>query len=103
MVTRNTQRFESLEQGLTELRDSLSLEVESAMSRAMTVFQQTLATQISESLEKAAEKLGGEFNSLTERVEGRIARARADHETMIGDQQRKQDRFQAEIRAALES
>lgn len=69
----------------------------------MVVFQQTLTIQISESLDKATEKLDREFSALAERLEGRISRARADHETMIGDQQRRQDRFQAKIRVALES
>lgn len=68
----------------------------------MLVFQQTLSTQIAESMEKATQKMGEEFVSLSDRLEGRVSRARADHETMIATGRRQQESFQAEVRAAPE-
>lgn len=97
----NTQRIEQLEQGLTELRAAIPSEVETAVEKAMVVFQQAIATQVAGSLDKAMEKLGEEFSQLTERLEGRISRARGDHEQMIGDNRRNLDKFQEEIRQAL--
>lgn len=60
----NTQRIEQSEQRMAELHGSLSQEVESVVSKAMLVFQQTLTAHIVDSLEKANQKLAQEFTSL---------------------------------------
>lgn len=99
----NRQRIEQLEQGMVELRASISQEVQSAMNSALLAFQETLSSQITESLEKATQKMGEEFVSLSDRLEGRVTRARADHESVIATCRRQQERFQAEVRVALGS
>ncbi|KMT08981.1 hypothetical protein BVRB_6g136940 [Beta vulgaris subsp. vulgaris] len=97
----NTQRIDQLEQGLSDLRALIPVEVESAIGRAMVDFQQTIAAQVAGSLDKAVERVGAEFAQLTERLEGRISRARADHEQLIGDNRRRYDQLQEEVRRAL--
>lgn len=73
------------------------------MNSALLAFQQTLSSQITESLEKATQKMGEEFVSLSDRLEGRVTRARADHESVIATCHRQQERFQAEVRIAFGS
>lgn len=72
MVTTNTQRIEQLEQGIAEMRASLAEEVAKAVDSAVGALQQTLATQIATSLEKATKQLGDEMAKLHERGDRRF-------------------------------
>lgn len=69
--TTHTHRIEQLEQGLPELRATLSEEVAKAIEQAVGVMQQTLATQIADSLEKTTKKIGEDMAKLAEKVDGR--------------------------------
>nr|ACY01928.1 hypothetical protein [Beta vulgaris] len=71
VVPSNTQRLDQLEQGIADLRASLSGEVASAVGKAVETLQETLATQIAVSLERATQQLREEVAKIQERGDER--------------------------------
>ncbi|XP_057251720.1 uncharacterized protein LOC104883522 isoform X2 [Beta vulgaris subsp. vulgaris] len=66
----NTQRIDQLEQGIADLRASLSTEVATAVEKAIRTLQESLAAQIATSLEKATQQLREEVAKARERSGG---------------------------------
>lgn len=74
---------------MSEFRAAIPCEVEATIENAMMVFQQAIATQVAESLDKAMEKLEEEFSEFTkssERLELQI------------ENRQNFDKFQEEVR-----
>lgn len=75
----HSQRIEQLEQGIADLRASLSVEVGTAVSQAVEALQQTLAAQIATSLESATKQLGEEVARFKNRGDDEGEKNRGEH------------------------
>lgn len=108
MVTMNNQRLESAENGIAELREQMSSlhmsiaeQVTNAVQIAITALQQSLAAQISENMESATKKSTDEIAAATQRLEGRIERARENQEMAMALLKQDHEKLQLEVHASL--
>ncbi|KAL2904878.1 Galactocerebrosidase [Bienertia sinuspersici] len=98
MAPSNTQRLDQVEKELPGLRTFVSEQVAATVSTASLELQQTLATQITKSLEEATQKLG---EDLSMRLGGRIARSRENQEMMIAQLRQENVALCDEVRQTL--
>lgn len=89
---KQNQRIEQLEESVTDLRRTMTAEIAEAVNRAAIDMQQTLIAQITTTLDQVTQKL-----------QIRIERGREVNETLIGEIQKKQDAFQAEMLSTVSS
>ncbi|KAL2930079.1 hypothetical protein RDABS01_035489 [Bienertia sinuspersici] len=92
MARSNTQRLDQLEQDLQGLKTDITAQVTAAVAEASKVMQQTLAEQITASLEQATRRLGED-----------LEKGRGAQEQMIAQIQSDQRELREEVRRSIEA
>ena len=71
-----TQRVDQLEEKATAIEETMADMVATAVARAFDAMKHSLTELVLESQAVTSKKMGGEFEVLAERLEGRISRSR---------------------------
>ena len=96
-----TQRIDSIEEKLTDLEESMKGLVMQAVEKAMDAMRHSLTAVLMEGQGVAATKLGADFESLAERLEGRVNRSCEYHESLINTMRNEQLKFHNEIKSSI--
>lgn len=95
------QRVAELEDAMENLESKLTELVLIAFEKAVRAMKQSLGELMIQGKAEMARKLSGELDSMVTRLEGRISRAREQHEKMLFVMKSDQDNFQSEVCATL--
>lgn len=95
------QRVELIEKRVSDLEAALKEMVSQTVDKAVEAIRHSLTEVLLESQGVAAQKLGAEFDVLSERLEGRVNRSREFHESLINTMRNDQLKFQKEIKSTL--